>query len=210
MRNRIQIYEPEIANIQDINKFNTFRNVSAGLAENSPVLEVLASEGHESLVNYIEWLGLAKDQNLVVLSSRHHYYYDSEEMKNVKTVVNLKELNLIKEVKNFLHSVFRILPSKSFFIGCFIDNRKQNGYILRKSPVAHHSMRNSEAVENGIVSKIPFLNMLYSFMDSKTNKYLSKTNVTLLLENNGFKVMDMTELNGLTYFCAKSLRTSDN
>ena len=42
-------------------------------------------------------------------------------------------------------------------------------------------------------------------MDSKTNKYLSRRDVTSLLSDRGFKVLDMTELNGLTYFCAQKL-----
>jgi hypothetical protein len=40
-------------------------------------------------------------------------------------------------------------------------------------------------------------------LDSRTDKYLKGVNITLLLEDLGFKVLDMTELNGLTYFCAQ-------
>ena len=39
---------------------------------------------------------------------------------------------------------------------------------------------------------------------------MSERSVTYLLEENGFKVLDMTELDGLTYFHAQSLRTADN
>jgi len=51
--------------------------------------------------------------------------------------------------------------------------------------------------------------MLYSMIDSKTNKYMSERSVSLLLEDNGFKVFDMTELNGLTYFLAQKTRVID-
>ena len=47
-------------------------------------------------------------------------------------------------------------------------------------------------------------------IDSKTNKYMSERSVSLLLGEHGFKVLDMTEIDGLTYFCAQSLRTADN
>jgi hypothetical protein len=52
--------------------------------------------------------------------------------------------------------------------------------------------------------------MIYNMIDSRTNKYLSERSVSLLLGEHGFKVVDMTELDGLTYFCARSLRTADN
>src|SRR5450759_1249456 len=210
MRNRIAINEPDVINNQRINTFLNPGGTSIDLIKNNPVFEILTAEGCENFVNYIEWLGLAKDPDLVVLSSQHHYYYDAEEMKNVKTVINLKELNQIKQINSFLHSIFHILPQKSNFIGCFVDNKKINGYVLRNNSSSYYNKRSFDDIENGIVSRIPFLNMLYSFMDSRTNKYLSKTNVTLLLEDSGLKVMDMTELNGLTYFCAQRLWTADN
>jgi hypothetical protein len=145
---------------------------------------------------------------MVVLSARHHYYYDAEEMKNVRSVINVKELNLIKKLNGFLHNIFQLLPQKSFFIGCFVDNSKSSNYELRISNSSLKNKANSDAVENGILSKIPFLNMLYSLMDSKTNSYLSKTSVAQLLNEHGFKGLDITELNGLTYFCAQRIPTS--
>lgn len=210
MENRNAVNNTDVINNQIINSFNNRSGSSIDLIGKSRVFEILAAEDRENFVNYIEWRGLAKDQNLVVLSSQHHYYYDAEEMKNVSTVINLKELNQIKHIKNFLHSIFHILPHRSNFIGCFVDNKKINGYILRNGPSSVHDRRSYNEVENGIVSRIPFINMLFSFMDSKTNKYMSQRSVSLLLEGHGFKVMDMTELNGLTYFHAQKIRAAGN
>jgi hypothetical protein len=210
MRNRITIYEQEVTNNTKANSFfisNIKRNDSP---ETNPASDIMVAEGAESFNNYIEWLGLDKDPNKVVLSSMHHYYFDAEEMKYVKTVINLKELNYVKEIKSFLNSISSILPHKSNFIGCFIDNKKQNGFALRNDFSDYYSKKNSEAIENGIISRIPFLNMLYNLMDSKTNKFFSKLSLTILLEDYGFKVLDMTELNGLTFFCAQRLHRGDN
>ena len=187
--------------------FNTYINIggtSIDLIENDHLSEILAYEGCENLANYVEWLGFNKDPDLIVLSSMHHYYYDVEEMKNVKTVVNLKQLNQIKHVRDFLHSVFRILPLKCNFIGCFTDNTKKNGLgsLIDSS--------DSEAVENGIISRNPFLNMIYSMMDSRTYKSMSRKSVRLLLEDHGLKVLDITEFDDLTYFCAQKVRTNNN
>jgi hypothetical protein len=131
-------------------------------------------------------------------------------MVNVKTVVNLKELNQVKQIKDFLHSIYHLLPPNCDFIGCFINNKKQNSFTLSTNPSDYYYKRNSDAIENGVVSSSPLLNMIYNMIDSKTNKYLSDRSVSLLFEENGFKILDMTELDGLTYFCARSLRTADN
>ena len=172
---------------------------SPSLVKNNPGLELLANKGNEDLINYLKWLNLDDDPNLVVLSSLHHYFYDAEEMKNVRTIVNLISVNKIKDIKSFLHSIYTILSPKSNFIGCFSDSKNYNGLSLQRNNAGE------EAVENGIFSKIPFINAIYNIMDSRTNRNLSKNDVYCLLENNGFKVKDTTELNGTTYFHAKRL-----
>jgi hypothetical protein len=211
MRKRISLDEPEIVKQQTRKPSSRPAGDTGNLPGISPFREILAGEGREDFFNYIEWLGLVNDPDPVVLSSMHHYFYDAEEMKNVKTVVNLIRLNHIKEIKDFLSSVSNILKPKCNLIGCFIDSRKHNPFVLRKSVSEIERKRTSTALENGIVSRIPFLNWFYSVIDSRTNKRLSKNNVTLLLEDHGFKVLDMTELNGITYFHAKRKpKTAEN
>jgi hypothetical protein len=209
MRNRVAIYEQDTINNQRIKPFVSFKIAASDLVEKNTVPEIITAEGGENFCNYVEWLGLDKDPNLVVLSSLHHYYFDEEEMKNVKTVINLKELNYIKDLKSFFHSVFHNLTTKTYFIGCFTDNKKQNGFALKNSASVNNTNRNSEAVENGIISRIPFLNMLYSLMDSKTYNHLSRNSVTSMVQEHGFKILDMTELNGLTFFCAQRLKAAN-
>jgi hypothetical protein len=206
MRSRINILEPETIYNQRFNNLLAPLESSQRAGLNSRVIEKMTSEGCEDFANYIEWLGLDKDPDLLILSSMHHYFYDAEEMKKVKSVVNLKELNHIKDIKKFLHTIFHILPQKSYFIGSFIDNKKKNGFELNHSNSKHWNSKNREAVENGILSKIPFLNMLYSLLDLKTNNYLSEKSVSLLLSDHGFKVMDITGINNLTYFCAQKIK----
>jgi hypothetical protein len=210
MRNSITIDNLNISSNQRINTLVDLGSTSTDSGKSNPVLKLLATEGCENFARYIELLGLAKDSNMVVLSSLHHYYYDAEEMINVKTVINLKELNQIKQLKDFLHSSFHIFPASCNFIGCFVNNKKQNGFVLSTGPSDSYYKRNSDAIENGIVSSSPFLNMIYNMIDSKTNKYMSERSVSFLLGEHGFKVLDMTEIDGLTYFYAQSLRTADN
>ncbi|MGC1390472.1 MAG: hypothetical protein WA816_05500 [Bacteroidales bacterium] len=159
--------------------------------------EILSSEACNNFVDYIELLGLKNDPNMVVLSSKHHYYYDPEELINVNTITNLKELNQIKQIKSFVHSVRIVLQQRGNFIGYFTDNTPYNGLrsILKTA--------DSDVLENGIGSRNPFLKMVFSIMGSRINMYMTKKSVRQLLEEYGFRVLDMTELNGQTYFHAQ-------
>ena len=72
---------------------------------NNPVFNNLVAEGGGNFYHYINWLGLSKDPNLMILSSIHHYYYDFNELKDVRTLVNLKQLNQINHIDRFLSNV---------------------------------------------------------------------------------------------------------
>jgi hypothetical protein len=209
MRNMIFAGKLNTSSNKQINNFVSLNRGSGDLSENTSVSEILSSEGCECFSNYIKELGLANDPYLVVLSSLHHYYYDAEEMKNVKTLISMKLLNQEKEIKSFLHSIFTILSKNSNYIGCFIDNSRNNGYELRNNSLLSQNKSGSAYLENGIVSQIPFINMIYSFIDLKTNKFISANSVSTLLEDHGFKVLSMKELNGITYFHSKKVGSGD-
>jgi len=176
--------------------------------KNNPVLRELDSEISDDFQTYIKWLDLPVYPNLVVLSSLHHYYYDEDDMKDVGILVNLKQLNQLKQIRHFLHSVYRLLPAKSYFIGCFHDNNSQNGF-LPVSPKPHYSDR-FNPVKLGVISENRVLNMVYNIIDFKTSRFLTKRNVVLQLEEAGLNVNDINEINGLTYFCAQKAGIPEN
>jgi hypothetical protein len=167
--------------------------------ETSQVYTNLLEEGCEFFYDYLEQIGLSNEPNMILLPSSHHYYYDVEDLKEVKTLVNLKQLNKIKQPKDFLNNIYHILPQHSYFIGYFTDGKNQLGFFPNSS-TPQEKTAGIDPFENGISSRIPFLNMIYDIMDAKTNRFLTKKSVTAMLEESGFKILDITEIKGLTYF----------
>jgi hypothetical protein len=170
----------------------------------------LISEVGEDFYNYVNRIGLTKDPNVIVLSSRHDYFYDAEEINNTKTVINLKELNQIKQINSLLQSCKHLLPKGCNFVGYFVNNKKSERYILRNCSNSYENKKNLEAIELGIHSRFPFINRLYSIMDSRTNTYMSERSVVLLLKLHDFRVLDMTEFNGLTFFHSQKVGQASN
>jgi len=190
-------------NSTNLSPFNNPLNTGA----TNEAINILRTEGGDSFYNYVSFLGLTKDPDLMVLSSMHHYYYDPEELNRFNTVINLKEFNQIKDIKSFLNSFLQYLPENSNFIGCFTDNEKVNGYELKYRSSSDHK-RGLDDIDNGIVSAFPFLNMLYSLMDSKIYNYMSRMTILHLLREYGFKMVDMTEDRGLTLFHSQKTEVS--
>ncbi|HLP72140.1 MAG TPA: hypothetical protein VK155_04495 [Bacteroidales bacterium] len=177
-------------------------NNNTGVSEN-PIREKLSDARYRLYYDYLEWLGFSDDPNVIVLAPNEHYYYDDEDLRHVSALVNLKQLNYIRELKDFLTTVFQMLPHRSFFVGSFIERKHQFSFFSNP-PHATHINGSIDPVENGIASRIPLLNIIYDFIDSRTNnRNLTRKSVTTMLEIAGFRLLDMTEINGITCFCAQ-------
>jgi len=172
------------------------------------LFDELSVAAREDLIGYLDRMGLINEADLLVIPSTRHYFYDAEDMKGIKTVVNLRQLNHVREIREFLRNIVGLLPVKSNFVGCFVDNKVQNGFSDKYSNLPREISEKEAAWENGIESRIPFINRMYSFIDSRTNRYLTKRAVTHMLEECGLQIIGMTELNGLTYFWTQKIKPS--
>jgi len=144
----------------------------------------LIAEGGENFIDYLSRHGLAAESgNLLVLPSNHHYYYDKKDLRGVKTVINLKGLNFVKDLNTFLFNLHDILSPDANFVGCFSNNQTQPGESL--------------------LSRV--INRVNNFLDAKTYHNLETDDALELLESHGFRVSDLSEINGLTYFFSQNI-----
>lgn len=148
----------------------------------NPGMDKLIAEGDGNFFHYLNSLGLENESNLLVLPSSKHYYYDNSDLKDVTTLINLKELNQIDHLDSFLNTVFDVLSPKTNFIGCFYDKKTQKG--------------------TGLSSRI--YKRFINFLDSRVDNEIDQRDVSILLESQGYKILDMTEINGKTYFLTQN------
>ena len=144
----------------------------------------LTAEGGVTIFKYLKSFDLFKEPELLILSPNIHFYYDESDLKDVRTFILLRKLNLIKDLDTFLHTLSLILPANVNFVGCFSDNKTLKW--------------------NGFVSNIS--NKINNILDSKTDHFLDKKDVSELLEKHGFKIIDMTEMDELILFYSQTVR----
>ena len=178
MESTTVIERPVTKNESEIRTNLNKSNMSAKPHKKNIVADKLASQIDENFINYLNYHGLTEEDNMLILSSNQHYYYDYDELKEVTTLINCKKLNLIKHLDDFLQTICNGLSPKTNFIGCFTDCKSPNG----ESTVSRLYKR--------------FIN----FLDAKTDYEIDRNDFSRLLESCGFKVIDMKEINGLTYF----------
>lgn len=68
------------------------RRLTAGQTVSSPVLEKMIMEGGIDFYNYLRWIGLSEQPNIMVLTSMRQYYYDHNDLKNIGVLINMKKL----------------------------------------------------------------------------------------------------------------------
>lgn len=152
-----------------------------------PVIFILIAEVGLNFFRFLKSLGISEEQNLVVLSSRDNYSCTEHALKDVRIIINLKKLNLIKHLDLFLNSLVRILPLNTSFIGYFSEEKAVNRSGFKAVNVWH------------------FLRRFENLSGSRRNHIMNRDEVTGLLEKNGFKTLIMKEMNGLTYFISQNV-----
>jgi hypothetical protein len=162
----------------------------------------------EDFSDYIARMGLVIEPGLLVIPYKHHYFYDREDLKGVKTIINIMQLNHVREVRDFVRKISELAQYQANFIGCFADNKTQKRSSDKRGEHPGNNPEMTDTYENGIESRIPFINRMYSFIDARTNRYLTRRTVTSLLNEFGFRIVSMTELNGITYFCSRKASPS--
>src|SRR5674476_624676 len=151
-----------VINDQAIN--SSYRNNNATRERKLNILlEELTDEVREDLITYLDRMGLVGEAKVLVIPSTRHFFYDAEDLRGIETVINLKQLNYVREIREFLKKISEMLPNNSTFVGCFIDNKSQTGFSDKYSNLPKQFSEKAEAYENGIESRIPFINRMYSF-----------------------------------------------
>ena len=162
----------------------------------------LCSEDSEDFYNYLDWLDLAGTKNNLILSKEHHFLFWEEELQDIELVINLKCLNRFSDLDEWLSSIHDSIKNLTYFSGCF----KEDKDLFEETPDYFKYLKSVEkkrykGKRASAVSKLS--SMLGRFFGSTEFISLNKDITRKLLRISGFTVLDMTELNGKTYFCVQ-------
>jgi len=172
---------PGITGVQITGTHASDNSRSERVAGFSESVATLISEVGLNFFRYLKKRGISGETDMIVLSSKSHYFYDENELKRVRVLVNLRKLNVIKHLDMFLNTLVKILPPDTSFVGYFSDTNAR--------------------AENSFSSRFTRLyGRFNNLLDGKTNRKMNTNDVRGLLESNGFEVVNMTTINGQTYF----------
>jgi hypothetical protein len=154
----------------------------------SIVNEFAVQNESKDFYNYIVRLNLVKDlSEILVLPSRKHFFYAEDEISQFKGIVNINKLNYISKLNEFMYVINILIKKDTYFFGCFVNNKYLSYPRFKET---NHSL-----------SK--FIHSIKLLIDSKMKRLMSENDVKRIFEAHGFKVENMKEIRGVTYFSAK-------
>jgi len=174
----------------DIDVYQTLINIEEKYKKSEPdeFTFGLPIEDGKNFFRYLKNYNLSKDPDLLILPPNNHYYFDEQELSHVNTLINLKNLNLIKDLDTFLYSLGRMLPEGANFLGFFSYNKLS---------------LTADNLISGLYSRFN------NFLDFRKDHNLDEKEITGRLKKYGFQIEDMTEMNNLTYLYSRKSNHSD-
>lgn len=138
----------------------------------------LTAEGGKNIFLYLKSFDLINKHDFLILSPTSHYYYEENDFRNIKTIVNLIKLNTISNLDTFFTTLTRVLPADVNFVGCFSASKPFMGAQFLSDLTAR----------------------VNNLLDLGPERMMDRKDVSGLLGKYGFRIIDMTEMNGLVYF----------
>ena len=169
-----------------LNTYNSTRKFSTENPVFSPVNFGLTAQGGVLFFDYLKKFNLVRESNIVTIYPQKSFFYDENDFVGINTILVLKKLNLINDLEGFLRALDSILPHDVNFIGCFSDYRRIKG--------------------NNLITRL-YRNVL-NLLDLKTDNELDRRHASAMLKKCGFKIIDMSEMNGLVYFFTRPVNQS--
>lgn len=182
----------------------TRKDVKANNSRVSPVFADMVEEAGQEVYDYLTRYGITSKDRVLFLSNTRHYLYDSDDLKEVESIVNFRLINRTTHIWYYLHTMNRILSVDGYFAGCFLDYKNQRETLVGNN----HSLLGRLFLfmyrfVNRIVPRVPFINNVQFVLNHGRIKCITGTEMKGLLEKNGFQLIDMVEIDRLTYFIAR-------
>ena len=126
--------------------------------------------------------------------------------KAVRSIVNMKRMNDIEKVNEFLANVNRKLPIKGLYIGCVETIEQRRRRILNKYPKAISQLYYLlDFMLKRVFPKWGPTRKIYRLLTRGNNRAMSLTETLGRLRVCGFRIEEYAEVGNLTYFVVRKI-----
>ncbi|RLD61344.1 MAG: sugar transferase [Bacteroidetes bacterium] len=177
------------------------------LGSNIPYLESLSIES----IRFIsDKLNIGIDESVLLISK--HSSLSSEtrthlKESQIKAVVDLDLTNHTRFINRHFEFINSILPKGGIYLGCVETNNQRNVRLYQKvNKFIARMIIFIEFLLHRVVPKISFFQGLYYSITKGKYRFLTKSETLGRLASCGFKIMDLDEIDNVSYFVVSKQR----
>jgi len=125
----------------------------------------------------------------------------------VKTIINLKRVNDIREINKFFYAINEQLPDGGMFIGCVETKYLRKQRIFKKfPPVLNNMYYILDFMLKRVFPKLPVTRQFYYWLTNGRNKVMSRTETLGRLYAAGFEIKEKTFIGNNLYFVVNKVK----
>jgi lipopolysaccharide/colanic/teichoic acid biosynthesis glycosyltransferase len=164
----------------------------------------LISELPENIKDLIgKYVQLTSESTSVMMTATA-FNIKSLNNEGCNAIINLKKVNDIRFVNKFQESVNEKLPAGGYYIGMVETQEQRKRRLLNKYLKAFsHIYIFFDFIFKRVFPKLPVFKKFYFFLTNGRNRVMSKAETLGRLVSCGFRIVEVKEINNLTYFVSK-------
>ena len=162
---------------------------------------LITREAGKNVYDYLSDHFNINDSNVGLISTTTPFNIENLQIKNIRTIINLKKVNDMRYINKFFESVNEKLPDAGMFMGCTETSSQRYKRMAAKfSPFIGKIVIMIDFVLNRIIPRLSWLQDLYFNLTLGHGRTLSKAETLGRLVSCGFEIIEFKEINDLTYF----------
>lgn len=143
----------------------------------------------------------------LIVNTSHRFNIEKVSTMRYSTIINLQQINNIREINTFFAMVNDRLPPEGIFVGCFEskDQRKKRILGTRKT-IWRRILYVNDFFIRRVMPKMHLTREVFFWISNGKDRALSKAEVFGRIYYSGFEVVNQAEINGYSYFVARKIK----
>ncbi len=167
---------------------------------------IIKHQGNELLDFLQEHAGLFLSSTLLI-NTIERFNIEKVSKTRYSTIINLHQVNDIREINMFFATINERLPYGGMFVGCFEALQQRKRRILSgKNKLLRSLIYSRDFFIFRVLPKLNITRELYFWITAGKGRALSKAEVFGRVYFSGFDIVDEVKIGGLSYFTARKAK----
>lgn len=178
------------------------------LSVSNDLYKAFYHDAGKEVANFIAEIAPLRNQKKVLYYPEHGICDQEVDYSNIRTIVDLRQVNKVKDINKHFTAINKLLPDAGIFIGKFESyyNRKQRIYNIYGKKLGWFVWI-LDLILNRVFPKLKFTKELYKFLTRDKFKVISLAETLGRSVYCGFEIIDYKIIGNSTYFAV--IKTSE-